>query len=194
MKNTHLAFILDESGSMESIKNDAIGGYNQYLTEQKDVEGNASVTLVTFNNTVTFRTNSEPIANVKALTGRSYKPKGSTALYDAIGKTINSLGLKFASMVESERPGTVIIAILTDGEENSSVEFTKQQIADMIQHQSTKYNWKFIYLGANQDAFEVGGGLNIDASSTIQFDCNSRGISLAYAATSNMVKSMRQSL
>ncbi len=174
---TEIAFILDRSGSMESMIEPAISGFNRLLREQQQVPGSARFTLVLFDDQYETPVQSLPIAEVVELDTSTYVPRGSTALLDAIGRTIDELGAKLAATPEADRPGTVIIAILTDGMENASTRFTWQDISARIRHQSDAYQWKFLFLGANQDAIATAGRMSIHAadSSNFAMDAHSYG-------------------
>lgn len=150
-------FLLDRSGSMESCWDDTIGGFNAFLNDQKASGGN--LTLIQFDHEYNMTCERTKIADVAPLTRDTYKPRGSTALLDAIGRFIKDW--KGAS-----NPSVVI---LTDGQENSSQKFTKSHIKDLIEHK-TKEGWTFAYLGANQDAFEEAGSIGIAAQCTMNFD------------------------
>ena len=145
-----IVFVIDESGSMGSSRNDVIGGFNAFIDDQKkEKEGDVNVSLYTFSSDVKTVFSNRNIAEVPNLTEKSYHPGGSTALNDAVGKAINETGSELAAMDEAERPSVVMMVIMTDGEENTSKEFKSSQIRDMIKHQTDKYNWKFIYLGTD---------------------------------------------
>lgn len=150
-------FLLDCSGSMESCWDDTIGGYNALVKEQAEFGG--TMTLVQFDHEYTVTYNQKPITDVEPLTRETYKPRGSTALLDAIGRTIKAW--------TSESPPTVII--LTDGLENASKKYTKAHIKDLID-QKTKDGWQFLYLGANQDAFAEAGSMGIAPGCTMNYD------------------------
>lgn len=132
---TEIAFILDRSGSMESIAADAIGGFNAFLQSQQQQPGSANFTLVLFDNEYDLVADGQEINKIKLLNKHTYVPRGSTALLDAIGKTIDNLGKRLSVTKEEDRPGKVIFAILTDGEENSSEFYTNDKISKMITHQ-----------------------------------------------------------
>jgi len=155
---TEIVIVLDESGSMESVKSDTIGGFNEFLTSQKKIKGNANVTLVKFSDYYKVINDGTDIAHVSELNESNYTPSYSTSLLDAVGKTINSVGKRLADTPENKRPEKVIVAIITDGYENSSKEFTRGQINDMVGHQRDKYDWEFLFLGADIDAWgkEIG--------------------------------------
>ena len=154
---SHITVILDRSGSMNSVRNDIVGGFNAFLTEQKTIDGDCTVTLVQFDGQEPYDILRDfvPLAKVQPL-GNEYEPRGSTPLYDAIGQGVTRTGNRLSALPEDERPDKVLFVILTDGHENASKEFTKTQIAEITKHQTEKYNWQFIYLGANQDGMAEG--------------------------------------
>lgn len=161
-----IVVVLDESGSMQSCKRDTIGGFNEFLSSQQKIKGDANVTLVKFSDYYTVVNEATPVAHVSPLNESNYTPSNSTALLDAVGKTINSIGKRLAALPEDKRAEKVIFAIITDGEENSSKEFTRKQIFEMVTHQRTKYNWEFLFLGADIDAWgaEIGITSNVNIS------------------------------
>lgn len=152
-------FLLDRSGSMESCWDDTIGGFNSFLSDQKPTGG--TMTLIQFDHEYNMTCERTKIADVAALTRESYKPRGSTALLDAIGRLIKD-------WKGSTNPSVVI---LTDGQENSSHNFTKAHIKDLIE-QKTKDGWTFAYLGANQDAFAEADSIGIAPGCTMNYDTN----------------------
>ncbi len=139
--NVEIISIIDMSGSMSSYGNEAIGTYNAFIDSQKKLKGNANVSLFLFDNQYETLYESTPIADVVDLTEETYKPRGSTALYDAIGKTISS----FEEKHKTNKPDKTIIIILTDGEENSSNVFSSAKVKEMIDTK-IKENWEFVYL------------------------------------------------
>lgn len=185
--------IIDESGSMESIRDDAIGGFNTFLDEQKKVPGEATLTLVKFNNKISTVLENEPLADVIPLSQKTYFPRRTTALFDAIGFTIDSVGKRLAATPEDARPDKVIVAILTDGQENSSITFKDRPdlIKEKINHQREKYSWEFIFLAANTDAFADGTVLGILPKDISSFISTSAGIRDAYIKTSTMTTGYR---
>ena len=113
MKNkTDITIILDRSGSMESVKTDTIGGFNSFLSEQQKVTGEASLSLVQFDDQYEVVYLDKDINSADKLTEATFQPRGMTALYDAIGRTINSVGQRLSSTPENERPDKVIFVIL----------------------------------------------------------------------------------
>ena len=182
---TEIVFILDRSGSMDSIAESAIKGFNDLLERQKREHDETPVrmSLVLFNTEyeVPFLSISAP--ELEPLNMETYSPDGGTALLDAIGRTIDETGVRLAGMPESDRPGKVIIAILTDGEENSSRHYNWLQISDMIKHQRNVYQWDFLFLGANQDAIATASSIGIDVLSATCFEASAGGITQAMKVT-----------
>lgn len=167
---TYIAVLLDRSGSMQSVKDDTIGGFNQFVSEQKAAGDNALLTLVQFDTGgIDVVHESKPIKDVPDLTHETYQPRGGTPLLDALGKTIHSTGRALSAIPEQARPDKVVFVIITDGQENSSVEHTKASVKQLIEEQSGKYNWQFVYLGANQDAFAEAGSMGIPAAATANY-------------------------
>lgn len=183
---TDITIVIDRSGSMSSCKKDAEGGVNTFIEDQKNQPGSASLTIVQFDSVYEFVCKGAPIKDAPKFT---LNPRGSTALLDAIGRAVAETGERLAAMKESDRPGLVIFVILTDGEENSSREFRMPQIKEMIEHQTNKYGWQFVFLGANQDAFSTAGGLGISAANASNY--SEQKTSGALWATSNNVSSSR---
>ena len=184
---TDVTLVIDRSGSMQSIREDAEGGVNSFIKEQAKQPGDALLTLVQFDTEYEFVYKAVP---VKQVTDYVLTPRGSTALLDAVGKAINETGERFAKMPEEDRPGLVIIVILTDGQENSSKEFAKAQIKEMIERQQSQFNWHFTFLGANQDAFAEAGGIGINATSSANYAPDKVGAALH--GTCLMVSRMRE--
>jgi hypothetical protein len=156
---TDLTLVIDRSGSMSACKDDAQGGVNEFIKRQKEVPGDCNFTLVQFDTIYEFLHTAKPIREVSL--DYVLHPRGGTALLDAVGRAIRETGERLSKMTEKDRPALVVFVIVTDGQENSSKEFTKAKVKEMIEHQQKNYNWKFSYLGANQDAFAEGGALGI---------------------------------
>ncbi len=189
---TEIAFILDRSGSMQSMVEPAITGFNRLLREQQQAPGSARFTLVLFDDQYEVPFQSVPISEVVELDVTTFVPRGSTALLDAIGQTIDGLGKKLQHTPEADRPGQVIIAILTDGEENASSQYNWQDIAKRIRHQTEKYQWQFLFLGANQDAIATAGRMNIHVANTANFSANENSYAAAKGALSRKMSAVRR--
>jgi hypothetical protein len=188
---TEIAFVLDRSGSMNSIAGDAIGGFNTFLAQQQAQPGQARLTLVLFDHEYLVAHDNVDIHNVPPLDAHTYVPRGMTALLDAIGRTIDTAGVRLASTPEADRPAKVIVAILTDGMENASRDYTNGRVAEMIRHQQQKYNWEFIFLAANQDAIATAGALSIQPKDAIAFDATGQGVRMAMARVSEETSKRR---
>jgi Mg-chelatase subunit ChlD len=188
---TDITVILDKSGSMEVRRTDAIGGFNALVDDQKVQPGVAALSLVQFDTSyqVTF-TGKAPI-DVPALTMETYTPSGGTALLDAMGKTISATGERLAAMREADRPQKVIVVIITDGEENSSHEFTYPQVNEMICHQRDVYKWEFIFVGTNQDAIASASKIGIAAHSALTYGTSGRAARAAMSAVAASVSERR---
>ena len=134
-KKCDITVVLDRSGSMEAVADDTIGGFNHFVKDQREEAGSACLTLVQFDTEYEFVHRALPIAEVPRLTRQTFRPRGGTALLDALGRSINETGARLAAMPEAERPGRVVFVVLTDGEENSSREFHAAKVGQMIAHQ-----------------------------------------------------------
>jgi uncharacterized protein YegL len=163
---TAIALIVDRSGSMSSVVDDTIGGVNSFVNKQREVEGDCSVTLVQFDDRIETIHDFVDIKQVPELTSEVYFARGWTALYDAIGMTSKTLGERLASMPEEERPAKVIVAVITDGQENHSTEYTKETIKAMITEQETKYNWDFNFISADLESYNDASNLGFSTGKT----------------------------
>lgn len=188
---TEILFVLDRSGSMGSVRNDAIGGFNTFLEDQKKQPGAARLTLVLFDTTYTVVHDGADLRAVPPLTEVTYAPRGGTAMLDAIGRGIVTVGERLARTPEAERPGKVIVAILTDGEENCSREYSPGMIARLIKQQREEYSWEFLFLAANIDATTTAAALNIDPGQSVAFAATSFGTQVAFESFSKSVSRSR---
>ncbi len=194
MKNkTDITIILDRSGSMESVKSDTIGGFNSFLSEQQKVEGEASLSLVQFDDQYEVVYTDKDINSADKLTENTFQPRGMTALYDAVGRTINSVGQRLADLNENDRPDKIVFVILTDGFENASKEFSAVKINQMISHQKDTYKWEFIFIGANQDAVLSAQAIGISANAALTYAANAEGTEEAFGSIARNVAKYRQS-
>jgi hypothetical protein len=173
---TEIAYVLDRSGSMASLASDAIGGFNSFLSSQKQLPGRANFTLVLFDHEYLVPHKGVDIQRVPELNEQSYVPRGQTALLDAVGRTIDELGARLAAMPEAQRPAKVIVAIFTDGFENASRVYTTERLAASIKHQQEKYNWEFLFLAANQDAIATAAQIAIPAAQAMTVPASPVGV------------------
>lgn len=184
---TDITLVVDRSGSMESIRDDAEGGINALITDQAAQPGQALLTLVQFDTEYEFIHRGVAIGRVPRY---RLSPRGSTALLDAVGRAINETGSRLAALPEAERPGLVVFVVMTDGHENASREFSKADIRKMIEHQQNTYSWKFTFLGADASAFDEASSMGMDAGAAAQYDRTK--VAAAYQGTSNKLSRMRQ--
>ena len=163
---THLYFLLDRSGSMQTIKDDTEGGFNAFIEEQRRQPGECRVTLAQFDTEYEQVYADQPIADVPAL---RLQPRGTTALLDSIGRLVTTAGERLARLPEAERPGSVVVGIMTDGLENASREYTHAAVKALIERQTRDHGWQFLYMGADQDAIEVGASIGVDAAHAVTY-------------------------
>lgn len=180
--STHIGFIMDRSGSMGAMAIEASNAFNTFIEDQQQVEGEATLTLVQFDNKYEVVHDFIDINDVPTY---QLVPRGATALLDAIGITINTIGERLAALPEEERPEKVLIAIMTDGYENASQEFTGDKIRSMIERQENEYSWTFMYLGANQDSFAVAQSFGVSVGNTKNFVNAADGMSSINLATTS---------
>lgn len=188
---TELVFILDRSGSMSGLESDTIGGFNAMLKKQKEVDGVCNITTVLFDNRYTLLHDRLDIRAVAPLTEKDYTVGGSTALLDAIGKTIHKIGAVQKYSRAEFRADKVLFVIITDGAENSSRHFSPKMVKEQIRHQTEKYGWEFIFLGANIDAVETASRFGIAPERAVDYVPDSRGTALNFEVMSETVASYR---
>jgi hypothetical protein len=189
-----LICIIDRSGSMESIKDDAIGGYNAFIDEQKKQPEPTRVTLELFDDQFERVYEAMPIDEISPLDSTTFVPRGSTALLDAIGRALANAFIRINNMAKADRPEGVVIAILTDGQENSSVEFGYRNIAQLIAKRRSEEKWEFVFLGANQDAIATASKMAMDQADAVSFSATPTGTHVAFEAMSEMVSERRTKL
>ena len=163
---TRLVFLLDRSGSMRSIQDDVVGGFAAFIDDQRAEAGDCTVTLAQFDNRYEVVHQDVPLDQVPAL---DLRPRGGTALLDAMGRLITDVSADIADLPEDQRPGTVIVSIMTDGKENASREWTHPAIKALVEQQSAEQDWQFLYMGADQDAIEVGARLGVKREQSLTY-------------------------
>ena len=189
----HISVVLDRTGSMESIRDDTIGGFNAFLEDQQDQTGKATLTLVQFDTEDPYEVvhHFAPIGDVPKLTRKTYVPRAATPLLDALGRGINDLEKSISDLPEEGRPSKVVMAVITDGHENSSQEFKKDQILKMVKDRTEQDDWQFVFLSA--DLFGIhearASGFTIDSS--LLFDKSGKGARDAWSSLSKRTSEFR---
>lgn len=187
---TEILFILDASGSMYGFTEDTIGGFNSLIEKQKNLDGAANVSLVTFSNNVKDVYTSKPLTDVKELTEKEYIASGMTALYDAVGLSIAKLEGRISDLPEEEKPQKVMIVITTDGYENASKEYNQHSIKNILENKE-KEGWEVIFVGANIDTSVEGEKIGLDNKRTANYKATAGGMSAMYDALNFAVMSVR---
>jgi len=189
-EKTLIVSILDRSGSIRKILSDVVGGYNTFLKEQKKLEGEAMMTTVLFDDQYEIVYDNIPLKEVEEIDEDIWSPRGTTALYDAIGKTIAKVKDDVKKMAKKNRPQKILVVIVTDGKENDSIEYTNDSIKKLINEMEEK-DWQFLYLAANQDAFDVGTSMGFSGGNTYTFDTTEEGTKDMFYTVSNATMSYR---
>lgn len=174
-EKTQIICILDRSGSMadKNVIVEAINGFNNFLDEQKKLKDKATLTVALFDDRYELLYDNVDIQKVEKITKDTWSPRGMTALYDAIGKTINTVKANHAKL-DAEKPDKVLVCIVTDGLENASQEYNRDGVKKLIK-QCEDDDWNFVYLAANQDAFDVGSSFGVAGGNTYTFAATSAG-------------------
>lgn len=184
---SHITIVIDRSGSMQSIRDEAEGGLNSLIEKQRLEKGEATLTLVQFDDVVEVVHNGLDIRDVPRY---NLVPRNMTAMHEGIGVGIVKTGEFLGSLKEEDRPKLVVFVIITDGMANVyHEEFTAKRIAEMIKHQEEKYSWQFTYMGANQDAVQVGNSININSANSATYDVNN--VRKVYSMSSDKLSAMR---
>ena len=192
-KTTELVFILDRSGSMSGLEEDTIGGFNSMLKKQKKEEGDALVTTVLFDDRYVLLHDRFDIRGVRPMTEKEYFVEGSTALLDAMGRTISKIANVRKNGGEENRAEKVVFVIITDGMENASTEYTYEDIRKMVKKNTKKYGWEFLFLGANIDAPATARRYGIGADRAADYHGDGQGTRLNYKVISRALSDVRAS-
>ena len=188
---TEIVFILDKSGSMSGLEKDTIGGYNSFLERQRKIDGEAFVSTLLFSDRSEVIHDREPIEKVNPMTDEQYYVEGCTALLDAIGGAVHHIGNVHKYARDEDRPEKTVFVITTDGQENSSHEYTYDKIKKMIEHQQEKYGWEFLFLGANMDAISEASKLGIRQDRAVRYECDEVGTALNYECVCDTITDIR---
>ena len=189
---TEIVFILDRSGSMSGLESDTIGGFNSMIAKQQKEEGEAIVSTVLFDDETDVIHDRVAIGDVKKLTEEDYFVRGCTALLDAVGGAIHHIGNVHKYAREEDRPAKTLFVITTDGLENASRHYSFKDVKRLIKRQQEKYNWEFLFLGANIDAIEVAGNMGISRDRAANYNCDEVGTALNYQVLEAAVTRVRK--
>lgn len=188
---TELVFIIDKSGSMSGLENDTIGGFNSLIEKQKKETGKAIVSTILFSDVIDVIHDRLDIDQVPNLTSKDYFVCGCTALLDAIGQTLTRIIHVQENLKDDEQPEKTLFIITTDGMENSSKEYSYKKIKELINMVKEKYNYEFIFLGANIESEEEASKLGIDCDNAVTYKNDSEGIKLNYCALHEAITNVR---
>jgi hypothetical protein len=181
---TDITVILDRSGSMQSVYGQTVEGFEAFVDKQKHLPGNCRLTLVQFDTVYEVVYRSKPIHRVPRL---KLKPRGATALLDALGRTIRETASRVERLTESQQPARLIIVIITDGLENSSREYTRKEVFSLVRQYTLSADWQFVFLGANQDAILEASQMGIDAGAAMTYTADVQGTAHAWQAAADAV-------
>ena len=184
---TALLLVIDRSGSMSSIRDDMVGGLTTMLAEQMAEPGLLTVDIVTFDDKVELQCS---LANPKNVV-IALEPRGSTALFDAVGQSVNGFGQVLAALPEHARPETVQVIVVTDGHENASQEYRASEVRKLVTRQKEEFNWDFVFLGANQDAVLSGESMGFDRGSSMTFAAGKGGVDSMNLSMGRYMKDVR---
>lgn len=186
-----MIFILDRSGSMAGLEKDTIGGFNQMISKQKVVKGEALVSTVLFDHEFQVIHNRKLIKEVDLMTQEQYFVRGTTALLDAVGRSITKMVSIYRKLKDQDKPEKTIFVITTDGMENASKEYTYQKIKELIEFQKEKFNWEFIFLGANIDAIRTASLFGIGEDRAVNYHSDEVGTALNYKVIEEAISDIR---
>ena len=192
----HLYFVLDRSGSMDAIRDDVVGGFNSFVAQQLDEPGECRITLVQFDNQDPYEVlfDARPLLDVPPLTPATFQPRGTTPLYDAMGRAIANATIRAEQRAAAGEPDEEIVFVtFTDGLENASREYDRDKVFAAVKKREER-GWTFVFLGANQDSYEAGHALGYDARSVQNFAATPDGTAAAWQSLHRSTKSLRGKL
>jgi uncharacterized protein YegL len=185
---TVLMLIVDQSGSMSSIKEETQQSMDRLIADQKSMPGRLDIKLVTFSHNV----QSQPLVKADNFAGVSIEPGGMTALYDAMGLGTDALSKELNGL--EDKPTNIIVLTVTDGFENASQEYNSERIQKLIKFYSDSEQWEFMFLGSNQDAILTAKELGMKGGSALTYDASSKGVNESVAAASRYISATRSGL
>lgn len=182
---THIAMVIDRSGSMANIRDDTIGGINTFLDEQRKEPEGTRITYVQFDDVYEVVYDNVEVQYVPRITRETFVPRSMTALLDGIGKTVNRTASYIAAQAPEDRPNKVLFVIVTDGHENASREFTREAVFELINSKQNNEDWQFVFLAANQDAIATAQTYGIRGTSAMNYSAGKVGVANVFIAASN---------
>lgn len=188
---TELVFILDRSGSMSGLESDTIGGFNSMIEKQRKQEGECYVSTVLFDDEIEVLHDRVKLCDIPKMTDKDYTVRGCTALIDAIGDAIHHIGNIHKYARPEDIPEHTLFVITTDGLENASHKYTSDKVKHMITRQKEKYNWEFLFIGANIDAVETAARYGISKDRAVNYNADEKGTTILYDAVSAAVSNVR---
>lgn len=186
-----VVFILDRSGSMGGLESDTIGGFNAMIEKQKKEDGEALISTVLFDDQTEVLYDRVPVGKIEPMTDKQYYVRGCTAILDAIGGAIHHIGNIHKYAREEDRPEKTIFIITTDGMENASVKYSHEKVKKMLEKKKEKYNWEFLFLGANIDAVKVAGKFGISENRALNYNSDHEGTKLNYEVLGKTLSKFR---
>ena len=189
--STEVVFILDRSGSMSGLEADTIGGFNSMINKQRKEEGEALVSTVLFDDQIEVLYDRVDVKKIEPMNDNQYFVRGCTALLDAIGGAVHHIANVHKYAREEDRPEKTLFIITTDGMENASRQYSYDKVKKLIEKQKNKYNWEFLFLGANIDAIEVAGRFGIAANHAVNYEADQQGTELNFQALGNAISAFR---
>ena len=184
--------ILDRSGSMSSLAEDTIGGYNSFLAKQKEKPGTAEVTTVLFDNEYEIISDGVDLREVPDLTAATYYARGTTALLDAVGMTLNNVLGKMEKDGVCPEKRSVLVMIMTDGLENASTEYNKATVKSLIEATTENYHWNYIFMGANIDSAQEASAIGINKKHAMNYSADKKGVENSFARMSEAADEVRE--
>ena len=185
----HVSFLIDRSGSMSGLQSDVVDGFNGFVAEQRKKPGQCALTLIQFDSNDPYEVihDAVPVAKVPDLTPEQYSPRGMTPLLDALGTLIEKADARLEGIEDAEDQ---IVAVFTDGLENASRQWTREELFDAITDRKNA-GWTFVFMGANQDSYAEAGRLGVDASSVQDFRADHLGVREAFGSFERAVGEYR---
>ena len=188
---TELVFVLDKSGSMSGLEKDTIGGFNSMLKKQRSEPGDVVISTVLFDDKMQVLHDRTSLDTIEDLTDADYQAGGCTALLDALGRSIKHINKVQKSLPEDQRPAKTMFVITTDGQENSSHEYSYEKIRKMVEKKQQKKQWEFLFLGANMDAISAAADIGIRADRATNYHCDSVGTAVNFSALGKAIARVR---